>query len=354
MSLHVRARLSARDFDVELRVAEGTTTAVLGPNGAGKSTLVGLIAGLLRADEGRATLGTPASGERILFDTERRLHLPPHRRSVALLAQDPLLFPHLSVLDNVAFGPRSTGASRSASAAIARTWLDAVEAADLAGRRPAELSGGQAQRVALARALAPSPELLLLDEPMAALDVSVAPLLRRMLRRVLPGRTTILITHDVLDAYTLADRVVVLHGGRVIEDGPTHEVLERPQSPFTAELAALNLLTGVATGTGLRTDDGLELRVADASGVPVGARAAAAFRPAAVSVGPADTRAPGPDRLRARIRDLERRGDLVRVRAAAISADLSPAQLAALGAGIGDEVDFTVDPAAVALYPHRA
>nr|WP_216845738.1 ABC transporter ATP-binding protein [Rathayibacter sp. VKM Ac-2857] len=340
--------MHARGFDIALRVEAGTTTAVLGPNGAGKSTLVGLLAGLLRADDGRATLAGVT-----LFDSARRLHLPPHRRRIALLAQDPLLFPHLSVLDNVAFGPRSTGSGRSAAVGTARTWLEAVDAVDLADRRPAQLSGGQAQRVALARALAPSPELLLLDEPMAALDVSVAPLLRRMLRRVLPGRTTILITHDVLDAYTLADRVVVLHDGRVIENGPTHEVLERPQSPFTAELAALNLLvgtaTGTATGTGLRTDDGVELRAAGT--VTPGVRAAAAFRPASVSVSPVSPGAPGANRVRARIRDLERRGDLVRVRAAGIAADLSPAQLAALGAGIGDEVDFVIDPEAIALYP---
>ncbi|QHC58893.1 ABC transporter ATP-binding protein [Rathayibacter sp. VKM Ac-2760] len=363
MTLEVDARLDARGFDVALRVEPGTTTAVLGPNGAGKSTLVGLLAGLLTADEGRATLSGTT-----LFDTGRRLHLPPHRRSVALLAQDPLLFPHLSVLDNVAFGPRSTGASRADAAATARTWLDAVDAADLADRRPARLSGGQAQRVALARALAPSPELLLLDEPMAALDVSVAPLLRRMLRRVLPGRTTLLITHDVLDAYTLAERVVVLRGGRVIEDGPTHEVLERPQNPFTAELAALNLLTGVSTGSGLRTDAGVELRgvglrgvglrgvelrVADGDALAAGSPAVAAFRPSAVSVGAATPEAPGFNRVRAPIRDLERRGDLIRVRAAGISADLSPAELAGLGAGLGDEVDFAIDPDAVALYPAR-
>lgn len=346
MTLELSARLRERGFEVDLRVEAGTTTAVLGPNGAGKSTLVGLAAGLLRADEGRAVLAGTT-----LFDTARRLHLPPHRRSVALLAQDPLLFPHLSVLDNVAFGPRSSGRSQSQAAAIARTWLDAVDAAELADRRPSQLSGGQAQRIALARALAPSPELLLLDEPMAALDVSVAPMLRRMLRRVLRDRTTILITHDVLDAYTLADRVVVLRDGHVVEQGPTHEVLDRPRSPFTAELAALNLVTGVSTGTGLRDPDGHELRVGDGRSVPAGARAAAAFRPATVTVSAAVPEPPRPNRIRARVSDLERRGDLVRVRGAAVSADLSPAALASLSIGIGDEVDFTIDPDAVALYP---
>lgn len=348
MTLELSARVDERGFDVDLRFESGTTTAVLGPNGAGKSTLVGLVAGLVRPDDGRAVLAGTT-----LFDTRRRIRLPPHRRSVALLAQDPLLFPHLSVLDNVAFGPRSRGLPRAAAADLARTWLDAVDAAELAARKPLQLSGGQAQRVALARALAPRPELLLLDEPLAALDVSVAPVLRRMLRGVLRERTTVLITHDVLDAYTLADSVVVMRGGRIVEHGPTHEVLERPQSPFTAELAALNLVTGTSTGTGLRDDDGHELRVPGGSSVARGARAAAAFRPSTVTVGAVAAHPPPPNTIRTRVHDVERRGDLVRLRGDDVSADLSPAVLATLGVGIGDEVDFTIDPDAVTLYPSR-
>ena len=166
----------------------GETVAVLGPNGAGKSTLLSIIAGLLRPDAGRAEL----DGDRVLFDLGAgRAHLdaPPHPRGTALLAQEPLLFPHLSALDNVAFGPRSAGASSAAARETARHWLAEVDAAALADRRPGQLSGGQAQRVAVARALAADPELLLLDEPMAALDIHAAPLLRRLLKRVLAGRT---------------------------------------------------------------------------------------------------------------------------------------------------------------------
>ncbi len=148
--------------------------------------------------------------------------MPPHDRKVALLAQEPLLFPHLGVLDNVAFGPRSGGARRRTAHEAARRWLDEVDVADLADRKPGQLSGGQAQRVAVARALAAEPRLLLLDEPLAALDVAVAPALRQTLRRVLADRTVVLVTHDVLDALLLADRVVVLEGGRVVESGPTH------------------------------------------------------------------------------------------------------------------------------------
>ncbi|HEY0260565.1 MAG TPA: ATP-binding cassette domain-containing protein, partial [Lacisediminihabitans sp.] len=180
MSLVVAASLAARDLDVSFEVARGETVAILGPNGAGKSTALAVIAGLLRPDAGAA------SWEGItLFDTARGSWLPPHRRGVALLAQEALLFPHLNVLDNVAFGPRSAGASTDAARATARRWLTEVEASELAAARPARLSGGQAQRIAIARALAAEPDILLLDEPFAALDVAVAPTLRRMLRRVL-------------------------------------------------------------------------------------------------------------------------------------------------------------------------
>ena len=152
MTLQLEARLAERGVDVHIDVAEGETLAVLGPNGAGKSTLLSILAGLVRPDSGNARL----DGES-LFDLARGHWLPPHQRGISLLAQDPLLFPHLSALDNVAFGPRSAGGSRAGSRASARQWLAAVEAADLEGSRPAQLSGGQAQRVAIARALAPEP-----------------------------------------------------------------------------------------------------------------------------------------------------------------------------------------------------
>ena len=149
VSLQLAAGVAARDVDVALEVADGQTVAILGPNGAGKSTLLSVIAGILRPDTGHATLDGST-----LFDTTDGTWLPPHRRGTALLAQDPLLFPHLDALDNVAFGPRSSGASRGRSRDIARDWLAEVDAGDLADRRPSDLSGGQAQRVAIARALA--------------------------------------------------------------------------------------------------------------------------------------------------------------------------------------------------------
>ena len=180
MSLTFDAQLADRGFDICLHLQPGETLAVLGPNGAGKSTLLGLIAGLLRADAGRAELeGT------VLFDgaPDARQWLAAHRRGVALLAQEPLLFPHLSVRANIEFGPRSTGASRAAAAAIATRWMVDTDTLEFADRRPHELSGGQAQRVAIARALAADPRLLLLDEPFSALDVTATVTVRRMLRQ---------------------------------------------------------------------------------------------------------------------------------------------------------------------------
>ncbi|MDQ7993938.1 MAG: ATP-binding cassette domain-containing protein, partial [Propionicimonas sp.] len=191
MGLSLTATVAARGFSAALDLAEGEHLAVLGPNGAGKSTLLGLLAGTVRPDSGSAVLGG-----RTLFDVRGGAWLPAHARGIALLAQSPLLFPHLSVLDNVAFGPSVAGVGRSQARRRAARWLSEVEAAELAGRRPAELSGGQAQRVAIARALAAEPAALLLDEPLAALDVTVAPALRRLLRRVLAGRTVVVVTHD--------------------------------------------------------------------------------------------------------------------------------------------------------------
>ncbi|MCU1557473.1 MAG: transporter ATP-binding protein [Microbacteriaceae bacterium] len=343
MSLAIRARVAERGFEVSLEVAEGETLAILGPNGAGKSTLLDIVAGLLRPDAGRAEwAGTP------LFDIggPRPLWLPPHRRGISLLAQEPLLFPHLTALDNVAFGPRSAGHSREAARVTARGWLAEVEASDLEASRPGTLSGGQAQRVAVARALAADPRLLLLDEPLAALDAAVAPLLRRMLKRVLAGRTAILVTHEVLDALTLADRVVVLGDGAIVEQGPTREVLERPRHPFTAELAGLNLLVGTSSATGLVTPDGLAV-----TGAPIapGVRAAAAIRPSAIAVHAVEPRADNV--VRVRMSDLEPRGDSVRVRAGALNADVSPGRAAALDFVPGAVVYFAFPAGEVSIYP---
>lgn len=355
MSLRCNAALAQRGFDVEIEVGSGERVAVLGQNGSGKSTLLSILAGTLRPDSGSAQV----DGE-LLFDLDGRSRrwLPPHRRGIALLAQDPLLFPHLSVIDNVAFPSRVSGVPKAQARARAEHWLDEVGALAFAGRRPRELSGGQGQRVAIARALAAEPRLLLLDEPMAALDVSVAPLLRRVLRRVLTDRTTIMVTHDLLDALLLSDRVFVLEHGHVAESGPTEETLRNPRARFTARLAGLNLIKGVLANGGVtepggfRVDgtrkDGEELRDGD--------QVAAVFSPSDVSI--FLTRPAGSPRnnLPVRIAELEPRGDLMRVRSDdhhghIIAADVTPRSVAELDLYPGREVTYSIKAAAVTIYP---
>ena len=349
MSLLLDARVPERGLDVALEVGDGEVVAVLGANGAGKSTVLAVVAGLLRPSEGRVVLdGTPLTH----VDRQRtRAWVRPHERRVALLAQDPLLFPHLTVLDNVAFGPRSTGSSRSRARAQARHWLEQVDAASLADRRPGGISGGQAQRVAIARALATRPRVLLLDEPMAALDVAVAPALRQTLRRVLVGQTALVVTHDALDALLLADRVAVLENGTVVEAGPSRQVLTHPRSRFAARIAGLNMLTGVWQDHAVVTSDGRRVAGQSVGEAPTdGGPVAAVFRPTSVSI---FQQAPGGSPRNAIpvvITDLELRGDQVRAHAGALSADVTPQAVAELDLVPGAEVFFTVKATDVAVY----
>lgn len=355
MSLNLTASLAERGFDAEIEVGSGERVAVLGHNGSGKSTLLSILAGTLRPDSGSATLDGTA-----LFDlgsTPRRW-LRPHARGISLLAQEPLLFPHLSVLDNVAFGPRVTGSSRAQAWRIAERWLAEVGAEEFAGRRPAQLSGGQAQRVAIARALAAEPKLLLLDEPMAALDVAVAPLLRRVLGRVLTDRATMIVTHDLLDALLLSDRIIVMEGGKVAESGPTDEVLRHPRTRFTARIAGLNLVRGKYDGTGVADGTGLAVEGAIREGDPlqVGDPAAAVFSPAGVAIF-AETPLGSPrNSFPVTIAELEPLGDLVRVRSDDhhghfLSADITLRSVAELDLYPGRDVVYSVKAAAVTLYP---
>ncbi|RNM13050.1 sulfate/molybdate ABC transporter ATP-binding protein [Nocardioides pocheonensis] len=347
-TLEYYATVGARDVSVRLTVGPGETVALLGPNGAGKSTVLGVIAGLLAPTAGQVTLG----GRTLVSATGPVV--APHRRDVALLAQDPLLFPHLTALENVAFGPRARGVRRPQARATARLWLDRVGVADLGDRRPHQLSGGQAQRVAVARALAADPALLLLDEPMAALDVAVAPSVRQLLREVLVDRSVLLVTHEPLDALLLADRVVVVDGGRVVEDGPTTEVLTRPRSVFAARIAGLNLVAGTWDGSGVAA---APLVVRGMTGDPAPARAeeaVAVFAPNAVSVF-RDTPTGSPrNAFSAVVTDLEPLGDRVRVRTEAsghrLAADVTPAAVADLGLGPGATVQLMVKATEVTIY----
>jgi molybdate transport system ATP-binding protein len=229
-------------LDVDLRVPAGSVTAVVGPNGAGKSTLLRALAGLVPLTAGRVALDG-----RVLEDADASAtRIPAEGRGIGVVFQDHLLFPHLSALANVAFGPRAHGVARADAEDRARALLDRLGIGHLADRRPAALSGGQSQRVALARALVLQPPLLLLDEPMAALDagtrLDVRDLLADELRRF--GGAGVLVTHDPVDALALADRIHVLEGGRAVQEGAPAEVAARPATTYVARLVGMNRVEG--------------------------------------------------------------------------------------------------------------
>jgi molybdate transport system ATP-binding protein len=231
-------------LDVDLGVPAGSVTAVVGPNGAGKSTLLRALAGLVPLTAGRVALDG-----RVLEragDGEPTARIPAEGRGIGVVFQDHLLFPHLSALGNVAFGPRAHGVARADAEHRARALLDRLGIVHLADRRPARLSGGQSQRVALARALVLEPPLLLLDEPMAALDagtrLDVRDLLADELRRF--GGAAVLVTHDPVDALALADRIHVLEGGRRVQEGAPAEVAARPATAYVARLVGMNRVEG--------------------------------------------------------------------------------------------------------------
>lgn len=356
--LRVDIEIPERDVVVAFDVEPGTVTAVLGPNGAGKSTVLAAVAGLHHPRRGLIELHS-----RVLTDTNRGVATAPHRRGIALLAQDALLFPHLSVAANVAFAPRSAGKSRREADAAARRWLGAVDAGDLAARMPAQLSGGQAQRVAVARALAAEPELLLLDEPMAALDVASAPALRSLLRTVLRtgDRTGVLVTHDALDALALADTVVVLDGGRVVERGDVRTVLTRPRSAFAARIAGVNLRSGTMIGRGLlETSTGETVAGTPDVELPVGSAGVAVFEPRAVSVFLRPPHGSPRNAFAVTVAEVENRGDSVRVRAEddgeqpGLTADITTSAAADLDLVPGSTATFVVKATETVIYARGA
>jgi molybdate transport system ATP-binding protein len=264
-------------LDAQVSAPVGSVVALLGPNGSGKSTLLSALAGLIPLASGRIDL------DGVLLDDSASKAVPAQQRRVTLMFQDYLLFPHLNVVENVAFGPRSQGIARADARKRAHEVLDSLQIADLALRRPATLSGGQAQRVALARALAADPRLLLMDEPLAALDAASKKQVRAELRRQLIGLgvPTVLVTHDPVDAMVLADHLLVLEAGRVVQRGTPADVARHPASDYVGALVGLTLLRGQATDGSVTLDNGGVLHVAD---VTLSGRVLVAVRPESVSV----------------------------------------------------------------------
>jgi molybdate transport system ATP-binding protein len=342
----VAVRLGLLDLDIELEVHDGETLALLGPNGSGKTTALRALAGLLPVDAGCIAL----DGQ-LLDDPSSGAWVPPEHRPVGVVFQDYLLFPNLSARDNVAFGLRRSGMRKPAARVVADEWLDRVGLGDHADNRPAQLSGGQAQRVALARALATEPRLLLLDEPLAALDAGTRTELRSDLRRHLasfPG-VRVLVTHDPVDALALADRVAVLEAGRVVQTGTVADIAARPRSRYVADLVGVNLLRGDAHGTTLTLDRGT-VTIADAAEGPVWAL----IHPTAVALH-RDVPAGSPRNCwRGRVVGLDLRGDRVRVRldaAPPIVAEITAGAVRELDVEHGTELWFAVKATEIAVYP---
>jgi len=345
----VRVDLDGFTLAVALRIEAGSTTAVVGPNGAGKTTLVRALAGLRALSAGRITLGGT-----VLDEPATGIYLPPERRPVGVVFQDNLLFPHLDALDNVAFGLRARGRRRPEARAIAAEWLDRVGLADRHRARPHELSGGQAQRVALARALAPDPALLLLDEPLAALDATTRSDVRRDLRHHLatfPG-VRVLVTHDPVDAAVLADQVVVLDQGRIDQTGTPEEITAHPRSRWVAELVGTNLFTGTAASDGtVHLDGGGVLVVADAQRQgPV----FAVVSPRAVSVHRTRPEGSARNAWPGRITAVEPVGDRLRVRVAgtpSVVAEVTAAAVREIGLTEDTNVWVAVKATEIDVYP---
>ncbi|MEU8654964.1 ABC transporter ATP-binding protein [Streptomyces sp. NPDC048737] len=342
--LDARLVVDRGDFrlDIALSAAPGDVVALLGPNGAGKTTALRALAGLV-----------PLTGGRLRLDGSVLDRTPPESRPVGVVFQDYLLFPHLSALDNVAFGPRCHGASKAEARALAAKWLERMGLAEHAGAKPRRLSGGQAQRVALARALATRPRLLLLDEPLAALDARTRLEVRARLRRHLADfeAVAVLVTHDPLDAMVLADRLVVIEDGTVVQEGAPSDIARHPRTDYIAQLVGLNLYRGRADGHTVRLDTGPVLTTTEVLTGPV----FVAFPPGAVTLHrDRPTGSSARNLWRCEVAGLETHGDQIRADLTGelpLAADLTTLAAAELDLRPGATVWATVKATQTHAYP---
>jgi molybdate transport system ATP-binding protein len=361
LSFDGAVRRGAFELQIAFSVGPGEVLGVLGPNGAGKSTLLRAVAGLEELSSGSIEVGGHVwqgrpqhrPGDR---PQEKDVFVPPEGRRAGVVFQDYRLFPHLDVRDNVAFAARSSGLRRAASRVLATESLEQLGLGELSARRPHQLSGGQAQRVALARALAHHPEVLLLDEPMAALDAGARIDVRAFLREHLaefPG-PVVLVTHDPLEAMVLADRLLVIEGGRLVQEGSPTEVARHPASPYVARLVGLNLWSGrldAASGV-VALDDGGELAVAtQAQAGPV----LVSLRPSAITV-----HTEWPEHTSTRnvwegsIVDMELLVDRVRLQVQGVPSalvDVTPAAVSELTLDVGKRVWLSAKATEAEAYP---
>ena len=376
--VHVDGCVRERGWAVDARLRPGLVTAVVGHNGAGKSTLAQVVAGALRLDSGSARIG-----ERVVDDAAT--FVPARRRGVAMVSQAPRIFTHMSVVANVAFPLRVRGVRRAQARAASLEQLRAVGIADLAYRRGSDLSGGQAARVALARALVFRPDVLILDEPTAALDVEATAQVSAVLRERLTGAgiTTLLVSHDIAEVLALASRMIVMGEGRVVEEGEPARVLASPSSVFAARLAGLNIVSGHALArsglVGVRVGEG-ELWAADLSGSDSGSvgvvdvspgdaddstasgenarggRVALTFPPEAVALSREEAHASPRSVLPGVVAGIDVDGSLVSVRVAlaedvVVTARVTASAWADLGLVVGDSLWVSVKATQVRAIP---
>jgi molybdate transport system ATP-binding protein len=346
LDLAFRAQVGRLELDVELSVGN-EVVAILGPNGAGKTSLLHTIAGLRAVDTGRIVIDGA-----VVDEPETGTFVPTQSRSVGVVFQDYLLFPFLNARDNVAFPLRSRGARRRDARARAEEWLARVGLADRFDAKPDELSGGQAQRVALARAMAADPQVLLLDEPLAALDAQARTEIRRELRDRLRGAegARLVVTHDPVDASVLADRVVILEHGRIVQAGPMQEIALHPRSPYVADLVGLNLYRGTARAGVVEIEGGGVIVVADHG---VGGDVYVSVHPRSVALYLDDPHGSARNHWPGTVVDVDALGDRVRVRiegTVPIIAEVTSAAAAELALAPGHAVVATVKATEVSVY----
>ena len=346
LDAHLVVALDGFDLDVALAASPGRIVALVGPNGAGKTTALRALQGTVALDAGRIAL----DGD-VLDDPAAGRFVQPEARHVGMVHQDLLLFPHLSARDNVAFGPRSRGVPKATARREADRRLAELGLGALAGARPGALSGGQAQRVALARALASDPRLLLLDEPLAALDPTVRAATRRDLRHLLDGfgGIAVVVTHDPIDALTLADDVVVVEAGRVAQAGTLAEVTARPRSRHVAELLGTNLLRGTAQGTAVAVGSAV-VQIAE----PASGDVFVVVPPSAIVVHATEPEGSARNRWPMSVVDIEPSGERARVRLdgpVPLVAEITAASLAELRLQSGTAVWASVKATELRCYP---
>ncbi|MFJ2239771.1 ABC transporter ATP-binding protein [Streptomyces sp. NPDC087859] len=329
-------------LDITLTAAPGEVVALLGPNGAGKTTALRALAGL-----------TPLTAGHLRLDGTDLDRTPPESRPVGVVFQDYLLFPHLTALDNIAFGPRCQGATKAEARRQATEWLTRMGLGDHATAKPRSLSGGQAQRVALARALATHPRLLLLDEPLAALDARTRLEVRSQLRRHLADfeAVAVLVTHDPLDAMVLADRLVVIEHGQVVQEGTPSDIARHPRTDYIAQLVGLNLYKGRSEGHTVHLEAGPDITTTE----HLTGEAFVAFPPSAVTLyRDRPTGSSARNLWRCEVAGLETHGDQIRADLTGelpLAADLTTVAAAELDLHPGAEIWAAVKATQTHAYP---